>query len=256
MSSPPVDSGLWCRRFHPAPQAGRRLVCFPHAGGSASFYHPVSAALSPGVDVLAVQYPGRQDRRQEPTVDDIGHLADRIAEALEGWTDRPLTFFGHSMGSLVAFEVARRLEHGPNGPVRLFASGRRAPSAHRDEQVHRRDDDGIIAELRALSGTDARVLQDEELLRMVLPAVRSDYTAVETYRADPGAAVRCPVTVLVGDSDPKTSLDEAWAWEGHTTGGFDLRTFPGGHFYLADRQAEVLDVLRDHFTSAASQCQA
>ncbi|MEU5545504.1 alpha/beta fold hydrolase [Streptomyces sioyaensis] len=251
MSSPLADDGLWCRRFHPAPDAGRRLVCFPHAGGSASFYHPVSAALSPRVDVLAVQYPGRQDRRQEPALDDIGLLADRIAEALEAWTDRPLTFFGHSMGALVAFEVARRLEREGDGPVRLFASGRRAPSAYRDEQVHRRDDDGIVAELRALSGTDARVLDDEEMLRMVLPALRSDYKAVETYRSEPGAVVRCPVTVLVGDDDPKTSLDEARCWDAHTTGACDLRVFPGGHFYLADRPTEVMDVLSEHFTSAA-----
>ncbi|MEV5485499.1 MULTISPECIES: thioesterase II family protein [Streptomyces] len=251
MSSPLADDGLWCRRFHPAPDAGRRLVCFPHAGGSASFYHPVSAALSPRVDVLAVQYPGRQDRRQEPALDDIGLLADRIAEALRAWTDRPLTFFGHSMGALVAFEVARRLERDGDGPVRLFASGRRAPSAYRDEQVHRRDDDGIVAELRALSGTDARVLDDEEMLRMVLPALRSDYKAVETYRSEPGAVVRCPVTVLVGDDDPKTSLDEARCWDAHTTDACDLRVFPGGHFYLADRPTEVMDVLGEHFTSAA-----
>lgn len=251
MSSPLADDGLWCRRFHPAPDAGRRLVCFPHAGGSASFYHPVSAALSPGVDVLAVQYPGRQDRRHEPAIDDIGLLADRIAEALGAWTDRPLTFFGHSMGALVAFEVARRLERDGDGPVRLFASGRRAPSAYRDEQVHRRDDDGIVAELRALSGTDSRVLDDEEMLRMVLPALRSDYKAVETYRSEPGAVVRCPVTVLVGDDDPKTSLAEARSWDAHTAGACDLQVFPGGHFYLADRPKEVMDVLSDHFTSTA-----
>ncbi|MFE3643182.1 thioesterase II family protein [Streptomyces sp. NPDC059169] len=251
MSSPLADDGLWCRRFHPAPDAGRRLVCFPHAGGSASFYHPVSAALSPGVDVLAVQYPGRQDRRQEPAVDDIGLLADLIAEALEAWTDRPLTFFGHSMGAVVAFEVARRLERDGDGPVRLFASGRRAPSAYRDEQVHRRDDDGIVAELRALSGTDSRVLDDEEMLRMVLPALRSDYKAVETYRCEPGAVVRCPVTVLVGDDDSKTSLGEARSWDSHTTGTCDLQVFPGGHFYLVDRPKEVMDVLSDHFTSTA-----
>ncbi|MFF8791066.1 thioesterase II family protein [Streptomyces sp. NPDC015125] len=253
MSSPLADDGLWCRRFHPAPDAGRRLVCFPHAGGSASFYHPVSAAFSPDVDVVAVQYPGRQDRRQEETIDDIGLLADRIAQALGAWADRPLTFFGHSMGALVAFEVARRLERAGDGPVWLFASGRRAPSAYRDEAVHRRDDDGIVAELRVLSGTDSRVLEDDEMLRMVLPALRSDYKAVETYRSEPGAVVRCPVTALVGDQDPKTSVAEARAWDGHTNGDFDLRVFPGGHFYLADRQAEVMNVLRDHFTSTALQ---
>lgn len=251
MSSPTADDGLWCRRFHPAPDADRRLVCFPHAGGSASFYHPVSAALSPGVDVIAVQYPGRQDRRREPAIDDICLLADQIADALGTWSDRPLTFFGHSMGALVAFEVARRLERNGDGPLRLFASGRRAPSMYRDEQVHRRDDDGLIAELRALSGTDSRVLDDDEMLRMVLPALRSDYKAVETYRSEPASAVRCPVTVLVGDDDPKTSLDEARSWDAHTTGDFDLRVFPGGHFYLADRPEEVMTVLSDHFTSAA-----
>ena len=108
-----------------------------------------------------------------------------------GLDDRPLTFFGHSMGAVVAFEVARRMEDAGNGPVRLFASGRRAPSRTREENVHLRDDDGLVAELRALSGTAAQFLADEELLHMILPAIRSDYTAVETYRCDPGATRIC-----------------------------------------------------------------
>ncbi|WP_405876744.1 alpha/beta fold hydrolase [Streptomyces sp. NBC_01136] len=252
MSSSPSDD-LWIRRFRPAPEASERLVCFPHAGGSASFYVPVAAALAPGVDVVAVQYPGRQDRRLEPGLTSVAELADRVAEALGSWDDRPLTFFGHSMGAVVAFEVARRMERAGSGPVRLFASGRRAPSRTRDETVHTLGDDGLVAELRALSGTDARFLEDEELLRMVLPAIRSDYTAVETYLAAPGDTVRCPVTVLVGDSDPKTSLEEARAWGGHTLGGSELRIFPGGHFYLSDRSADVLAVLTEHFAAAPSR---
>lgn len=252
MSVPPADDGLWCRRFHPAPEAAHRLVCFPHAGGSASFYLPVAAALSPHVDVLAVQYPGRQDRRSEPLIDDIGTLADRIHEVLRGWADRPLTFFGHSMGAVVAFEVARRFERYGGGPVRLFASGRRAPSRYRNENVHRRDDEGIIAEVKAMSGTDSRLLGDEELIRMILPALRGDYRAVETYRCEPGATVRSPITALVGDSDSKTSLDEAQDWEKHTTGEFGLRVFPGGHFYLSSRAADVLEVLSGHFAATAA----
>ncbi|WP_128382305.1 thioesterase II family protein [Streptomyces cavernae] len=249
--SPPDD--LWIRSFRPAPEAAERLVCFPHAGGSASFYLPVAAALSPGVDVVAVQYPGRQDRRQEPGLTSVAELADRVAEALESRHDRPLTFFGHSMGAVVAFEVARRMERAGTGPVRLFASGRRAPSRTRDEKVHTLGDDRLVAELRALSGTDARFLEDEELLRMVLPAIRSDYTAVETYLAAPTDTVRCPVTVLVGDDDPKTSLDEARAWDGHTLGGSEMRVFPGGHFYLTERAADVLAVLTEHFTTAVAR---
>jgi surfactin synthase thioesterase subunit len=223
-------------------------VCFPHAGGSASFYMPVADALSPGIDVAAIQYPGRQDRRHEPGATSVTTLADRIARALtDGEDDRPFTFFGHSMGALIAFEVARRLERTGPGPVRLFASGRRAPSRTRDENVHTRDDAGVIAEMKALSGTDAKILQDEELLQMVLPAIRSDYQAVETYRCDPGATVRCPVTVLTGDADPRTSLDEARDWEAHTTAGSDLRVFTGGHFFLSERPAEVLAVIKEHF---------
>ncbi|MFF4591288.1 thioesterase II family protein [Streptomyces sp. NPDC001388] len=252
MSASPADDGLWCRRFDPAPDAAHRLVCFPHAGGSASYYLPVATALSPRVDVVAVQYPGRQDRRNEPLIDDIGTLADQVHEVLRGWDDRPLTFFGHSMGALVAFETARRFEREGGGPVRLFASGRRAPSRYRDEQVHRRDDDGIIAEIKSMSGTDDRLLGDEELIRMILPALRGDYRAVETYRCAPDATVGCPVTALVGDSDPKTSVDEARDWEKHTTADFDLRVMPGGHFYLNSRAADVLKVLDEHFTARAA----
>lgn len=247
MSASSPDDGLWCRRFHPAPDAAARLVCFPHAGGSASFYRPVSAALSPAVDVLSVQYPGRQDRRCEPGIDSVAELADRVFQALLPSADRPLTFFGHSMGAVVAFEVARRFDSAGRTPLRLFASGRRAPSRHRDSDGRTRSDEEILAELRELSGTDARVFGDEEILRMVLPAIRSDYRAVDTYRCPPGASVRCPVSVLVGDGDPETTLDEARAWAGHTTGGFEMRVLPGGHFYLNDRADDVLRLLADHF---------
>lgn len=241
-----AESDEWIRRYRPAPGAAIRLVCLPHAGGSASFFLPVSAALSPAIDVLAVQYPGRQDRLREPMIDDLGDLADAVVTALTPWLDRPFAFFGHSMGATLAFEVTRRLEQGAGpAPLHLFASGRRAPSRHRDENVHLGGDDRIIAELTELSGTDTRVLGEEEMLRMVLPAIRNDYRATETYRYRPGPPLSCPITVLTGDADPKTSLEEAEAWRDHTTGPFDLRVYPGGHFYLADHQSEVLDAITD-----------
>ncbi|MEN8655231.1 alpha/beta fold hydrolase [Streptomyces sp. 21So2-11] len=234
-------SDPWIRRFQPADDAPVRLVCFPHAGGSATFYFSVATALSPDVDVLAVQYPGRQDRRNEECVDDIHVLADQIFDALRPWADRPLAVFGHSMGATVAYEVARRMESEGNAPLGLFASGRRAPSRYRDESVHRRDEAGLIAALKELSGTDEAVLGDEELLRMVLPAVRGDYKAVETYRHREGPRLTCPVAVLVGDSDPVTSLDEAEAWREHTDGPYTLDVFAdGGHFYLNSQSERVL----------------
>ncbi|WP_138796198.1 thioesterase II family protein, partial [Escherichia coli] len=139
---------------HPAAEPPTRLVCFPHAGGSAAYFHGVSRALSPAVDVLAVQYPGRQDRRHEPLIDSIDGLAARVREELAPWTDRPLALFGHSMGAMVAFEVALRLTADGAAPSVLFASGRRAPSRYREESVHLHDDAGIMAELSRLDGTD------------------------------------------------------------------------------------------------------
>ncbi|WP_217143046.1 thioesterase II family protein [Streptomyces sp. AC627_RSS907] len=242
----------WIRRFHHEPSRVT-LVCFPHAGGSASFFYPVSDALQSTVEVVAIQYPGRQDRRQERPLTSIAELADESFAALRPLMDRPLAFFGHSMGATLAFEVAVRMKREQLGaPLTLFASGRRAPSRHRDETVHRLDDDGIVAELKKLSGTDARILGDLELLRMILPAVRGDYTAAETYRYRPGPVLDCPIVALVGDSDPKVTLDEASAWADHTTGGFELSAFPGGHFYLADHQREVINLISDELLSLTS----
>jgi surfactin synthase thioesterase subunit len=244
------DSDAWIRRYRPAPQSRVRLVCFPHAGGSASFFVPVARALPDTVDVLAVQYPGRQDRRADPPIEVLTDLADEVYAAVRRWADRPLAFFGHSMGAVLAFEVASRLQRAGDDRVRLlFASGRRAPSRWRDERVYQRDDDGLVAELRSLRGTDQRVLEDDELLRMIMPAIRGDYTAVETYVWEPAAPLRCPVVAMVGDSDPKTTLDEARAWGDHTTGGFTLRVYPGGHFYLAAQQADVISEIRAELAS-------
>ncbi|MFF0589630.1 thioesterase II family protein [Streptomyces sp. NPDC003781] len=241
-----VDSGVWIRRYRPAAEAGVRLLCLPHAGGAASYYVPVAGALAPAVDVLAVQYPGRQDRRTETPLASLRELAARITEAVtDDGDDRPLALFGHSMGALVGYEVALRLEEAGRGPVHLFVSGRRAPSAVRpSEDMHKRSDALLIEGVRRLSGTDDQVFEDEELVRMVLPAIRADYRAVETYEPRPGDRLRCPVTVLTGDRDTMTTVEEARAWEHHTDGPSELHVFPGGHFYLNDRPQAVLDVVR------------
>lgn len=160
-----------------------------------------------------------------------------------------MTFFGHSMGAILAFEVARRLEADGRGPVKLFASGRRGPSVYRNETVHLRDDAGILAELRRLNGTASSVLSDDELMRAALPSLRADYRAAETYTAAPDATVSCPISVLTGDDDPKTTIEEAKEWARHTTGSFDVHVFAGGHFFLADRSAEIIKLLQEHFAA-------
>ncbi|KAA0929126.1 thioesterase II family protein [Streptomyces apricus] len=248
MTGSSAGTGAWIRRFHPAPEAPVRLACFPHAGGSASFYFPVSQAMSPGADVLCVQYPGRQDRRDEPCIATVTELADAVVEELLPWADRPLALFGHSMGASLAFEVALRLEERGVVPRALFASGRRAPSHFREGNVHLADDDTLVEELKKLSGTDSELLDDPEILRMILPAVRNDYRAAETYRFTGQRRLSCPVVVLVGDEDPQVTREEADAWRRHTDGTFKVRWFSGGHFFLTSHVAAVMAEISKHLS--------
>ncbi|MFI2765515.1 thioesterase II family protein [Streptomyces echinatus] len=223
----------WIRRFHPTPQARIRLACFPHAGGSASFFFNTSRALSPAIDVFAVQYPGRMDRHTEPFVDDMSRLADQVTDSLLPFTDRPLALFGHSMGATLSFEVARRLERRGVSPRALVVSGRPAPHRLRERTLHLGTDEQLVAEITRLNGTLPSFLDDEDLLHMWLPVIRNDYKIIETYRYEPGPPLNVPLFAHVGLADPKAKVEDVRVWAEHTTGPFELHTHPGGHFYLA-----------------------
>ncbi|MFE2218485.1 thioesterase II family protein [Streptomyces canus] len=245
----------WVRRFHPACERPHRLVCLPHAGGASSFFFPFSAALAPRVDVLAIQYPGRQDRRHERLRTTIGELAEETYRALRPWADRPLALFGHSMGAVIAFEVARMLERDGTPPLGLIVSGRRPPDAQRTERVHLLGDEGLLNEIRKLSGTDPGVLADEEVLRMVVPAIRADYRAVETYRYRPhgaGPALGCPLSVLTGEGDPRVTVEQARTWKAFSSGPFSFRSFPGDHFYLTPQRDRVVRAILEDLAGFAT----
>ncbi|GAA0297585.1 alpha/beta fold hydrolase [Streptomyces polychromogenes] len=237
-------NSTWFRRYTTATGYGPRLVCFPHAGGSATAFKPLAHALPADFDVLAVQYPGRQDRFAEEPFTDLERLADAVAgelaRELASDPGRPYALFGHSMGALVAFETALRLERaGLPGPRRLFASGRGAPDSRSGERYRYYEDADVLAELHRLSGTDRVLLDNPEVLEMVLPALRADYRAVGRYVWGGGGPLAAPVTALIGDADPVVAVAETPAWEAHTTGGFALEVFPGGHFYLNDQMGRV-----------------
>jgi surfactin synthase thioesterase subunit len=240
----------WLRRFQQTSDAPTRLVCLPHAGGAASFYFPMAKALAPALDVLVVQYPGRQDRLTEPVPTTIAEFADEVCKALTPLDDRPVALFGHSMGSAIAFELALRLHDQGRPPIHLFASGRRAPTRPRNDNVHKGTDDEIVARLRSMAGTNADLLADPQILAMILPAVRADYRAIETYRALPGTKVDCPVTVLTGDNDPQITVEEAEAWRECVTGPVDIRVYPGGHFFLVDHASAITALIKERLTAA------
>ncbi|MGX1804579.1 thioesterase II family protein [Nocardia sp. NPDC055321] len=232
-----MNSGAnrWIRTLSTPGNTAPRLLCFPHAGGSASYYYPLSKALASTCEVLAVQYPGRQDRLREPCLASIHELADAVCEQTLPLVDRPIALFGHSMGSLVAYEVARRLEQHGALPSVLFVSGRRAPSTYREENTHLLDDQQLLSVIRMLDGTDPRLLDDQEVRDMILPSVRADYRAIGTYHHRVGPLLTIPIHAHIGISDSRVNTQEARAWSDHTVGDFELRTYPGGHFYLSEQ---------------------
>jgi len=235
------DAELWLRSFRPRPGARVRLVCLPHAGGNAAFYRPWATALPAWAELVAVQYPGRQDRLDEPCVEDMDTMAALIADALVRWVRGPLALFGHSMGGVIAFEVARRLEVRPGrGPQRLFISGRQPAQYHRRVTVDLGDDDALWAELRRLGGTGGEALDNPVLRTLALPAIRGDYRLVDRYRPGPARPLSTPITALVGDVDPEVTVAEAAGWRQHTADDFVLRVLPGDHFYLVPQHAAVL----------------
>ncbi|MEU1213306.1 thioesterase II family protein [Streptomyces sp. NPDC005791] len=242
----PADTGASCalRIFSRRPHARSRLICFPHAGGAAGGSRSWSLDAPWDVEVCAVQYPGRGDRFQEPAATDMESLLDDLVPALtEGRTDGELAsavFFGHSMGAAVAYEAARRLAVTGHAPAALVVSGQPAPARTRGGALSLATDAELLADLRRLGGTAGDVLDNKALLEALLPAIRSDYRLIETYRPLPGGPLGIPVTVLYAEDDPEVTADEAAAWAGVTTGPHALEAFTGGHFYLETGRATVL----------------
>ncbi|MEU1150939.1 thioesterase II family protein [Streptomyces sp. NPDC005863] len=240
-----TGAGVWLRRYHGSAAAPVRLVCLPFAGGSASYFFGLSALLSPGVEVLSVQYPGRQDRHREPCLDSVAALADGVTGQLP-CDGKPFALFGHSLGAIVAFEVTRRLRHRPSPglPTHLFVSGGLARPYRPDDGSAVFGDADLLAHLRAMGGTDERFFGSPELQELILPALRADYRAVGSYEAPGPERLDCPITALIGDADERTTPQEAATWQERTTADFALRVLPGGHFYLNECQDEVAAIVR------------
>ncbi|MFC4909845.1 thioesterase II family protein [Actinomadura gamaensis] len=237
----------WFRCVVSRPWAPLRMFCFPHAGGSAVFYRSWAEAVGPAVEVHAVQYPGRADRIADALIPDAHRLARLVAGAIAQHADRPAVLFGHSMGALVAYETARLMRERGLPLAHLFASGARAPQAWDDlrRRISTLDDDGVVAEMVALGGSDADALRDPELRELVLPYVRNDFALVESYRPREDAPpLDVPVTAIVGDADPDVPVEKAERWRATTSAGFALKVLPGDHFYLQpQRDAVVREVL-------------
>nr|QEO74578.1 thioesterase [uncultured bacterium] len=221
-----------------------RLFVFPHAGAGAASYRAWAGALPPDVQLALVQLPGREARLAEPPFRRMHDLVDALVPALRPHLDAPFAFFGHSMGAHVAFEAARALRAEGHEPMHLVVSGNRAPHLPFPRpRIHHLPEERILAEFQRLGGTPPEILADVQLMTLLLPVLRADLELCETYVAEPGASLTCPVTAFGGTRDPDVPPAALDAWRECTTGPFARHLFQGTHFFLQEERPRVLAAL-------------
>jgi medium-chain acyl-[acyl-carrier-protein] hydrolase len=232
----------WVTCPKPNPQASLRLFCFPYAGGSSLMFRTWADSLPKNIEVCAIEYPGRGTQMKSVAFTQLEPLVNAIAQALTGqftpvllpYLDKPFAFFGHSMGGLICFEVARLLRRNYNkNPVYLFISGRSAPQiSDRNPPIHALPEPEFLEEIRLLNGTPEAVLENTELMQLLVPILRADFAILETYEYAPAPPLECAIAVFGGLQDREVNIGELEAWHEQTTTSFELEMFSGDHFFL------------------------
>lgn len=248
-------SERWWGRPKTAAVPQLRLFLFPYAGGGTRVFHGWSDEFPTSFDVRPLHWPGRDLRHREPGLTTMAAAVDQIVDSLRPLIDdRPFAFFGYSLGGLVAFETARRLRAlALPQPRRLLVAASPAPHCEhaREPLVHRMTDDELVRELRRFKGTPEIVLQTPELLQLLLPVIRCDFSILETYRCAAEPLLAVPITAYGGLADDEVSPESLAAWSDHTSAGFQMRFFPGDHFFLKPAQAQLVEAIRRELQSVS-----
>lgn len=230
----------------PNPSASLRLMCFPYAGGGVSTYTSWVKYLPEFVELIFIQPPGRGARLLEPGYQSMDVLVKDLFVSIKRYfDDKPYVFFGHSMGARIAFELLRLLEASQiNLPLHFVASGSPAPDHKMKESpMHLANDEEFIKRLRKLNGTPEEILQNDDLMALLLPALRADFTLAETYQCFAIEKIDCAVTVFRGLDDEWVDEKSAQRWSQFFIHGGNVEVFPGGHMFVEHVRAPVLDKL-------------
>lgn len=221
------NTELWISQYK-NPSADFRLICFPHAGGPASFFHQWPKELD-NYEICSVRYPGRAERIEEDQPADLCILGQQIASAIQPLNDLPMILFGHSMGAAVALEAAKHLESSGCNVAHLIASGSRNGPLPKKGLYTQEDDESLCKHLVEMGGTDPDAVNDPIFLDLVLPSIRADGKMFYDYNMTPGLTLKCPITTIIGDSDYHADIRP---WEEVTQSEFNEITVKGDHFYL------------------------
>jgi medium-chain acyl-[acyl-carrier-protein] hydrolase len=231
----------WIVRPRARPEAALRLLCFPFAGSGASAFRTWPDALPGEVELWAIELPGRERRMREPLFDRIGPLVSAIVDGIAPELDRPFAIYGHSLGSMLGFSVARELRRrGLPAPHLLVVSGRRAPHLSEPEPWHQLTERQLQDRLRRLGGIPEAVFAEPEIMEVFMPILRADIAVSEAEPAPPEPPLDTPITALGGASDERATPEQLAAWGAHSSAGFDHELFPGGHFFIQTARDAVL----------------
>ena len=237
-------------------KSSARVYCLPHAGGTPGIFRPSRELLPPEIEVRIVEYAGHGSRLGEPLLDTIEQIAGSVADVVAAEPSVPYALFGHSMGSLVAFETchvlaARRAAM----PGLLIVSGHRPPRAPRSTPLmHDASHAQFIAHLDELGATPPEVFNSPDLLELVLPVLRADFRACETYTPRDRPKLHLNIAAYGGLDDADTSRDDLLGWQLETTGECVVRMFPGGHFFVSDCPDRFVAILeRDLLAALATE---
>ncbi|HJP92470.1 MAG TPA: thioesterase domain-containing protein [Pyrinomonadaceae bacterium] len=240
----------WLPGYKDKPDARIRLFCFPYAGGNAGSFRAWQNLLPGFVQVSPVQPPGRGERLSEPAFKHLPDMIQVLGPSLLPFLNKPFAFFGHSMGALIVFEFTRWLRRTNNPlPIRLFISGRRAPQFPEEEPPsHDLPEPEFIERLRELNGTPHEVLDHPELMQLMIPLLRADFSVCENYQYKVEPPLTCPMTVFGGLGDVEVQREKLAPWREHTTSSFSLHIFPGDHFFIHSAQNEITRVIAQQLT--------
>ena len=222
-----------------------RLFCFPYAGGGSAIFRPWSKQMHRYIEVVPALLPGRELRLREPACTRVEPLVESLAREIVPYLDRPFAFFGHSMGAIISFELARRLRWERRiEPDHLFISGRRAPQLpEQDPEIHDLPEAEFVAEIERLKGTPKEVLDHAELMQMLIPLLRADFAVCTTYAYSPSTPLRCPITVLGGLQDETVTRAQLEPWHSQTTGACRIHMLEGDHFFINQQQSAILSII-------------
>lgn len=225
-----------------------RLFCFPYAGGGATIFRTWPHGLPENLEICPVHLPGRGARSTERPFSDLRQLVRSLADDIAPYLGEPFAFFGHSMGALISFELARYLRRSRGlEPSHLFVSGCRAPQVRNPEPpTYDLPEAEFIAELKRINGTPPEVFEYAELMQMVLPLLRADFSVCQTYSYLHEPPLSCPVTAFGGIQDRDVTREHLEGWGQQTTGRFRMNLLPGDHFFINTSQRQLLNRLGEN----------